>query len=231
MKNILEYQKLDSELVKLRRMSVNNEQKEVMNKMINYVKEAQGKTGQLEREALKLVNDYTHLVSNYNNTSKSVNALLAKDVNKMSAEEVSRTFGEINKLSSELFMLERKLNFIITNAKNLLRQFEITKNNVLKARAKHKESKEKFESIQHEYEPKIAEVKTQMAKLEKTCNAELLAKYKTLKAENIFPVFVPLASGTCGGCRMALPSNKVSQVADKGYIVCEHCGRIIYNQK
>ncbi len=231
MKNILEYQKLDNQLHKLRRESVNNQERDVMNKMISYVKDAQGKTGQLEREATKLVNDYAQLKTNYNNTSNQVNKLLQMDVKTMSSEQLNTTFGQVNKLSSDLFMLERKLNFVITNAKNLLKQFEVTKNNVLKARAKHKESKEKYERIQKEYEPKIKEVEAQMAQLEKVCDKQLLAKYKQLKSENIFPVFVSLAGDTCGGCRMAIASNKLGKLHESGHIICEHCGRIIYEQK
>ena len=231
MKEILEYQRLEIELNKLRKSSVDNQEKEVMNQMINYVRDAQGKSTKLENDAAKLVNDYANLKSNYNQTSDKVSKLLKKDVNKMSADEINTTFAEINKLSSDLFMLERKLNFIITNSKNLLKQFEVTRNNVKKARAKHKESKEKYESIQKSYEPKIAEVEKQLKALEGKIDKTILAKYRTLKNDNIFPVFVPLMGNACGGCRMNIATGKLANITKDGYITCEHCGRIIYNQK
>lgn len=231
MKEMLEYQKVEIELNKLRKSANDLEEKNVMMQMANYVKEAQNKSGKLESDATKLVSDYNNLKTSYNKTSDEVTKLLKKDVSKMTQEELNATFGQVNKYSSDLFMLERKLNFIITNAKQLLKNFEITRNNVKKAKAKHKEAKDKVEATQKQYEPKIAELQGKLKTLESKIDKDMLQKYKQLKSENIFPVFVPLVADACGGCRMNLATNRLSKLNADGHITCEHCGRIIYIQK
>ncbi|MBP5651061.1 MAG: hypothetical protein J6X00_00085 [Clostridia bacterium] len=231
MKEMLEYQKLEIELNKLKKNADNVEAKNVMAQMASYVKDAQNKSGKLESDASKLLSEYETLKANYDKTTDQVNNILKNDVGKMSAEEVTAMFGEVNKLSSDLFMLERKLNFIITNAKQLLKNFEITRNNVKKAKIKHREAKEQLDETIKSYEPKIAEVEKKLAELEKKVDKTLLAKYKTLKSENVFPVFVPLTQDACGGCRMNIPTSRLSKLNADGYITCEHCGRIIYIQK
>ena len=116
-----------------------------------------------------------------------------------------------------------------TLAKELLKEFEVTKNNVIKARTKHKTSKENYEKLIADNEPKIKAIKNQMKELEKNINSQLLEKYKSMKNDNIFPVYVPLFDGkSCYGCRMEIASSKLNKLSNEQFIVCEHCGRLIY---
>lgn len=214
------------ELKKIQRSINVSEEKEVMNKMINYVKEAQNVSNAIENKANKLVNDYLQLKKNYDVNAKQVEKLIAKMPE--NEEELKKAYALINSLSSELFMIERNLNIVITKAKECLKEFETTKNNVIKARTKHKASKENYEKLVKDAEPKMNEIRAQMKALEKNVTPALLEKYKQMKNDNIFPVFVPLLDGkACYGCRMEVASSKLNKLSTEPFIVCEHCGRLI----
>lgn len=214
------------ELKKIQRSINVSEEKEVMNKMINYVKEAQNVSNAIESRANKLVNDYFQLKKNYDNNAKQVEKLIATLPD--NEEELKKAYALINTLSSELFMIERNLNIVITKAKECLKEFETTKNNVIKARSKHKTSKENYEKLVKDAEPKINEIKAQMKALEKSVTPSLMEKYKQMKNDNIFPVFVPLLDGkSCYGCRMEIASSKLNKLSSEPFIACEHCGRLI----
>lgn len=230
MKTMLQYQKLDMELKKIQRAVNNSQEKEIMNKMISYVKDAQNVSNVIESKASKVVNDYLALKKSYETNANKVEKLIAK-MPKGEAE-LKQTYAQINSLSSELFMIERNLNIVIGKAKDLLREFETTKNNVIKARTKHKTSKENYEKLIRDNEPKINEIKAQMKALEKDINTALLEKYKTMKNDNIFPVYVPLLDDrACYGCRMEVASSKLNKLTTEPFITCEHCGRLIYRTK
>lgn len=228
MKEILQYQKIDMELKKLNRQVNASEEKEVMNKMMAYVKDAQNVSNGLEVKAGKIIEEYLNLKKNYEDNVNKVQKLTAKADYK-SEEEFREAYSQINALSSDLYMIERNLNIFINKAKQLLKDFEVTKNNVIKARGRYKSSKENYEKSISAVEPKINELKAQRKALEKDIEPALLEKYKTMKADNIFPVFVPLLDGkACYGCRMELASSKLNKLNSDGYITCEHCGRLIY---
>lgn len=228
MKTILQYQKVDMELKKLMRSVNSSEEKEVMNKMMAYVKEAQNVSNGLENKAIKVLEEYQNLKKNYDDKVKKIQTLTSKTDYK-SEEDFKVAFAQINTLSSDLYMLERNLNIFINKAKQLLKDFEVTKNNVIKARGKFKTSKENYEKSVSAVEPKIEELKAQLKALEKTCNPVLLEKYKAMKNDHIFPVFVPLLDGkNCAGCRMEMASSKLNKLSTEPYIVCEHCGRLIF---
>ena len=228
MDKILQYQKLDIELHKLIRATENCEEKAIMNKMIAYVKDAQNKSMAIENGAKKVVDEYKELRAKYDENSKKVQALTSNsDYDKI---DYKSAYTQINTLSSELFMIERNLNIVINKAKELLKSFEITKNNVLKARSKHKESKDKYEALLASYQPKIENTKKEMKALEKEIESALLDKYRAIKNDKVFPVFVSLDGKLCGGCRMEIASGKLNKLSTDRFITCEHCGRVIYKK-
>ena len=195
-----------------------------MNKMIAYVKDAQNKSAQLESQAKQLVDDYQKVKSEYDLALKNIQNLVD------SKTQNDRTVNLINTYSSDLYMLERKLNIIVNKSQEILKQFSVAKNNVLKAKQKHKECKEKYDSKINAINPKIEKLRQEQKKLEPEIDEKALAKYKNVLNDNIFPVFVPVAGNLCGGCRMEIPMGKMDKLKNDGYIVCEQCGRFIYNK-
>ena len=221
---ILKYQDLDRQIRALEKESSNMEEKQIMNKMIAYVKDAQNKSAQLESQAKQLVDDYQKVKSEYDLALKNIQNLVD------SKTQNDRTVNLINTYSSDLYMLERKLNIIVNKSQEILKQFSVAKNNVLKAKQKHKECKEKYDSKINAINPKIKKLRQEQKKLEPEIDEKALAKYKNVLNDNIFPVFVPVAGNLCGGCRMEIPMGKMDKLKNDGYIVCEQCGRFIYNK-
>ena len=200
------------------------EEKQIMNKMIAFVKDAQNKSGALENSAKQLVDDYKKTKAEYEKVLANIQKLIESDV------QNEKTLGVINTYSSDLYMLERKLNIIVTKTQETLKNFGVAKNNVIKAKQKHKECKEKYDAKINEITPKIAKLKQEQKKLESTIDEKMLAKYKSVLRDNIFPVLVPVSNKLCGGCRMEIPMGKMDKLKNGGFIICEQCGRIIYNK-
>lgn len=222
---ILKYQEIDKQIRALEKESSNMEEKQIMNKMIAYVKDAQNKSVQLESQAKQLVEDYQKTKSEYDLALKNIQNLVS------STTQNEKTVNLINTYSSDLYMLERKLNIIVSKSQEILKQFGIAKNNVLKAKQKHKECKEKYDDKIKVLNPKIEKLKQEQKKLEPEIDEKVLAKYKSVLHDNIFPVFVPVSNGRlCGGCRMEIPMGKMDKLKNDNYIVCEQCGRFIYNK-
>ena len=228
MNKILEYQKLDIELNKLKKSNVNSAEKNNMSKLKGYIVEAHDKGMKLEDGAKDLFNDYLTLKKQYDENYKKVQELLNTDVNSIALDNVDYVLSTINSLSSELFTLERNLNIIINKIKSSLKEFEVTKNNIIKARQKYNEFKSKYEQGVKDITPRIKEIEDKMKDLEKDLDVELFNRYKTIKGDKIFPVFVSFDNGHCSGCRVEIPTSKVNKLKSDGTIVCEQCHRIIY---
>lgn len=228
MNKILEYQRLDIELNKAKKSSVNNVDKENMAKLKSYIVDAHSKGFQLENDADALLKEYMQLKKQYDANCNKVQSLTSKDMNSISLDDIDSILSTINSLSSELFSLERNINIIINKIKASLKEFEVTKNNIIKAKQKYNALKSKCEQDLKNVAPRLKEIEDKMASLEKELDPELFAKYKSIKADKIFPVFVSLNDGHCSGCRVEIPTSKINKLKNDGMIVCEQCHRLIY---
>ena len=227
---MLEYQKLDLELAKLKKSSLNSADRVNLSKLKSYIVDSHNKGFQLEDDAKGLLADYNKLKVQYEANCDKVQKLIDTDINTISLDKVDAFLSQINSLSSELFLLERNINIIMTKIKSSLKDFDTTKKNIIKAKEKYNECKEKCEKDAEAIAPKIKEIEAKMVALEKEIPSDIFAKYKTIKGDKIFPVFVALDNGHCSGCRVELPTSKVNKLKADGSIVCEQCHRIIYNK-
>lgn len=228
MKEILEYQKLDFELRKVKKSSNENIDTGNINKLKSYIMEASEKGKNLENGAKDMLSEYNKMKNEYEKNYKKVQELTSKSLETIEMNDVDGILAQINSLSQELFLLERNLNLFITKIKNSLKEFEVTKNNMIKAKQKYNEVKSKYEKSVETNAPKIKAIEDKMKELEKSISPELLSKYKSMKGDKIFPVFVSLNEGHCSGCRVEIPTSKINKLKTDGKIVCEQCHRIIY---
>lgn len=228
MKKMLEYQKIDVELNKIKKSSLNSADRANLAKLKNYIVESHNKGFQLESDAKSLLDNYNKLKKQYDANCEKVQTLTNTDINTISLDKVEGFLYQINSLSSELFLLERNINIIMTKIKESLKNFDITKKNIIKAKEKYNECKDNCEKEVQAIVPRVKELESKMKALEKDVPAELLAKYKSIKADKIFPVFVALNEGHCSGCRVEIPTAKINKLKTDGTIVCEQCHRIIY---
>jgi len=230
MKKMLEYQKLDLELSKLKKSSLNNTDRANLSKLKGYIVDFHNKGFKLEEDAKTLLSDYNKLKKQYDTNCKKVQELTNTVINDVTLDKVEGFLYQINSLSSELFFLERNINIIMTKIKESLQNFDITKKNIIKAKEKYNDCKEKCEKAVQAIAPRVKEIEKQMKEIEKEIPQDLFAKYNSIKADKIFPVFVALDNCHCSGCRVELPTAKVNKVKADGSIVCEQCHRIIYSK-
>lgn len=229
MKKMLEYQKLDIELGKLKKSKLNSVDKANLNKLKSYIVEFQNKGFKLEDNAKELIDNYEKLKEQYNANLEKVQKLTSTSMKDVSIDKVDNILYQINSLSSELFMLDRNINGIQAKIKESLKNFESIKYKIGVAKEKYNECKVKCEKEEETFAPKMKEIESKMKELEKELSPELFAKYKSAKADKAFPVYVPLDNGHCSGCRVELPTAKINKLKTDGTIVCE-CHRVIYNK-
>ncbi len=230
MKKILDYQKLDAKLLQLKSKLEGSKEHEVLKEMAAVYKDMQSKLFEIENKSESIKKDYDQTLQEYEKSIAKSKELSSQKVESFKDEMLNEELDKANKISSQLFMLERKLNIILTTINNTLKEFETTKNRALAAKNKHAEAKVRLENLQKETQPKIDALEKDLKKLEADLNADVFKKYKSLKNEKIFPVFVPLLDKNCGYCRVEMSNLKLDTLKDQPYIVCEQCGRLILSE-
>lgn len=231
LKSILEYQKKDSELIKLERSLSSSENKKIFTQMVNVVKEAQNQSSALETQAGEIINAFNSLKKTYSDNTKTANILANKNMDTITEEEIISIEDIAKTITNNLSILEKKLLTQAEKVRNILSNFDSAKKRYNQARDKYNKHKELYDKEVEAISPEIAQKTEEVKKLESNLDSALLSKYKHKRQDRIYPVFVPCLDKSCGGCRMELPSASFANLKKDGLLECEHCRRIIYLQQ
>lgn len=228
LKNVLEYQSIDLKIVQLKEKLASNPAKKTLNKMIVLAKDAQAKLIELENQAKSTMEQYEKINKEFNDTCEKLNNLIKQDTAELPEDKLRENIEKASALSITLGNLERSLSYQKDVVTNILKNFDLYRKNIVLSKQKYKESKEEYDAVEKQILPEIEALKKEMTAIESKTDASLLAKYKHLRQDGIFPVFVPLKGNACGGCRMEIPAALMAKLKQNGYLECEQCRRLIY---
>lgn len=224
---ILDYQKLDMEITKAEKDLNFNEHRKTANNMRSYVKDAQDRIINLDKQCENIINEYNNILANYEKADKQLN-FIESNKSKFSKEEKEKYVTQLDNIVKVLDGYERKLNEYQDKVNDILKIFDETKKKVYVAKIKYKEANEKFLEVQKESLPEINSKKAKLKELEKVIKPQIISKYKSIKAEKKTPVFVPETNNCCSGCKCKIPTSKLEILKNNQILECESCHRIIY---
>lgn len=225
---ILEYQKLDSDLVKIERQIKENSNKKLANKMHEKMREAQDRSLKLEEKAGNIFSEIEKVKKQFKIQQDKMEEFSSKDIQKLSKEELNKLVALKDKLAQNLSILERNLSSLAENVNAVLADFNKTIKTFNSSKEQFSKSKEDYESDLKAVERNKKEIEDKLKNLSKSIEPKIMEAYQKRRKENIFPVVVPLINNSCGGCHIELPYANISKLQDDSVLTCEHCHRLIY---
>lgn len=226
--NILEYQKLDSQLVKIERQIKDNTNKKNANKMRENMREAQSRSLKLEEKAGSILSEIEKIKKQFKIQQEKMEEFASKDLEKMTTEELNKLSVLKDKLAQNLSILERNLSSLAETVNAVLSDFNKTIKTFNNSKEQYNKSKTDYENDIKSVEDSKKEIEDKLKSLSKGIDNKIMDAYQKRRKENIFPVVVPLVNNSCGGCHIELPYANISKLEDEGILTCEHCHRLIY---
>lgn len=229
MENMLNYQKLDNEIVKLENDLKQNAERKNAAKMQQALKDYQAKLLELNEKAKAIFAEFEQYKKIFKQMADNLE-VVSKNMDKADEKKIDGLIEAGDAITNNLMRLEKKISIVANECAKIQAENASIRKGAAQAIASGQKSKENFASIKAETDKKIEEIKKKLEVLEKSVDKQLLAKYKHKRTEKA-NVFVQDLNGTCGGCRMAISASKNSKLKAEGMIECENCGRIIYQKK
>lgn len=227
---ILEYQNLDGELFKIEKNIKENKNKQIANQMHENMKNAQARSLKLEEKASSILNEIEKVKKQYKVQEDKMNEFLAKDLTKLTKEELEKYNVLKDKLGQNLSILEKNLTSLAETVNAVLADFNKTIKNFNTSKEQYLKSKESYDNDIKAVELDKQELINKLKQLEKGIDNKIMESYMKIRKENIFPVVVPLKGNSCGGCHVELPYATISVLDSESVLSCEHCHRLIYKQ-
>ena len=143
--SLLKYQKVDEELFKVEQKLANSPYKKKANELASIAKKAQIKSTELEAEAEKLISEIEDLKNKFRTNKAKADEMTAKDIEKMSIEELDSLNALKSKILSNLNVLEKMLQKSAESINHILAEFNKTKKLYDEARTQYAVCKKKID--------------------------------------------------------------------------------------
>lgn len=228
---ILEYQKKDAQLVAIEREIADSKAKKVVNQMVEFVKTAQTGLVSIEKNASTLIAEYEELNNKFSNAVKEFEKLNKQKYDTLEKEELATLEKHANEVVADMLLIEKNISALSKKIKDTLQEFEKTKQKGIQAKQRHSQGMKAYNDLVESKQEEVNKLKEELQVLTKKVDKKMLEKYKKMREDKKFPVFVPLLNNSCGGCSMELATSQLNKLEQAGMMECENCRRIIYVNK
>lgn len=228
---ILEYQKKDAQLVAIEREIADSKAKKVVNQMAEYVKNAQTNLVAIEKNASALIAEYDEVNKKFNKSLAVFEKLNKQKLEALDKDQLAQLEKSANDVVAQMLIVEKSIAALSKKIKDTLTEFESTKQKGIQAKQKHTQGMKAYNELVESKQSEIEKLKKELSALTKTVDKKMLEKYKKMREDKKFPVFVPLLNNSCGGCSMELATSQLNKLEQAGMMECENCRRIIYINK
>ena len=192
LKEILQYQKLDASLIKIERELENSDTKKVVNKMVEQVRHAQNKLVELEQSANKLLAEYERLKQEFESEKKNLSDLKGVDLEKFTETELRDSSKSITRQIAGLLTLNKEITALSKQIVVTLDDFDKTKREGMQAKNRYNESLKNYKAVAGDKAQRVDEIRAELKNLERVIDPKILTRYKKMRLDHKFPIFVPL---------------------------------------
>lgn len=228
---ILEYQKIDQDLISLENEVVKSTQRQNLAVAKSRLESATETIG-------KLKNDAAELLAGYNSMKEKIDALKAEldefdgileDV--QDATEADHYLKMVANIAEKINALEKEANSTSVKIDQVNDNYKKTWDVGVKASDAYKVAKTEYDAFMKNLQPQVVQIKAQLAALKGEIPERIMDAYVSLRTAKKMPAFVPYDSEheICGRCRMEVDNNTKSKLRNVGDVAeCPNCRRILY---
>ncbi|MFI3167740.1 MAG: hypothetical protein R3Y32_06425 [Bacillota bacterium] len=226
--NLNKYQDLDGKVIKIENDLKKTDERKKLMKVKVFLDEVDQTLHKMEQRAGELYGSFNGCERRISDLVDEIHEYEGMTLEGSDESEVNYLQTKTQKLRDQIRGIEKDGETIVSEIEKLTREFDAFKEKVSVAKKEFAVNKEKFEAVRGKVKPEVDAIKAEMKSLESEIDDKFMEMYKKGRKEKLYPVFVPLVSGNCGGCGMDLALSIKSEIEINGLTKCEHCGKIIY---
>ena len=235
MNKILEYQRLEGELINIDKKIINSNAMKMIDQESEKSNSARNEMKQLDKRAGELIASFQKLQGIMKTNIQNIERLEKQKVEVSDREKLKQVYDNIKKVNDNLNIIEQRLNNINKDIDYVLKKFKRVKEVADSSRTKKMQAQSQVDQMKENATIQKEKLQQQMRNIEKTIEPKLFENYLKARKENVFPVYVQAIEEKdgmrCGGCKSVLPVSITGKLKDNGFVECEECRRTIYIKK
>lgn len=231
MNKILEYQKVDDNLLKIEKKIKASQAQKTIDRENDIANSARLKMKDLDKKAEELVKEFNNLREIMNDNVKNIEILEKQKIEMQDKTRVKQLYDNIKNVNNNLGVIETRMKTLMTQIESVIKAFKNAQKTIEVSKEKRKHAQEELDSVSKKYQDQMTEISAQLATIAKNVDPKMLETYNRLR-ETKYPPFVQVSDedgqNRCGGCKSIIPVGRMDVLKSNGYIECESCHRIIY---
>lgn len=227
MNNILKIQELERQIKKIKAGVDNSRESKLLAEFTKVMKEGRTFVNNIADVSNEIIKEFNEINKKYEMLTAKSEITAKQKPETTGISNIGNLIDDANYLTSELAILEQRMRDLTDKGARLLNDYNTAMNKLKDTKTKCDALKDMIAKKNQTALPEIASIQDQIKSLESNVDVALYEKYKSMRKDNIFPVFVHLKSNRCGGCQMEQSLNFVGKLKEKGMLPCEECRRII----
>lgn len=161
-------------------------------------------------------------------TSEHIKKFQAQLFQVKTNKEYSALLAEIDAHKAKNAQTEDRILALMEEVETRTKRLQQEKDNLTKVRAEYAKKKNDLDTSLVAVKTELAERFQERSGLLSNLPREVLASYERVHKSRKGIAIVPTQEGSCGGCFVNLPPQRVAEVRQGEDVVnCEHCGRIL----
>ncbi len=232
MNKILEYQKLEGEIINIDKKVSQSPAMKAIEQANSNANNAKTEMKELDKRAGELLTSFKKLQDIMQHNIQNIQYLDKQKLDNADKAQIKKLYDNIQKVNNNLNIIEQRLNDINKNIDGVLKKFKRVKEQVNVSKEKKSKAQDEVEKLKKSFEKQKNEIEDKMNALEKDIPSKTMETYQRKRKENIYPVYVGVINEQnqmrCGGCKSIIPVGRTSKLKSDNFIECEECRRIIY---
>lgn len=227
MNNILKIQELDAQIRKINASVENSRESKLLAEFTKVMKEGRSFVNNIADVSNDIIKEFNEISKKFDMLSAKSEITAKVKPENTGLNNIGALIDDANYLTSELAMLEQRMRELTDKGARLLNDYNTAMNKLKDTKSKCDALKDMLAKKKELATPEIEKLQQQIKQLEKDVDGKMYDKYKSMRNDNIFPIFVKLTSNRCGGCQMEQSLNFIQKLKQNGMASCEECRRII----
>lgn len=231
-KNLLEYQKVDTELREIEISLKQSEERKKASSAKNFLNGANESVAKLDQRAEELVGKFNASLKLLNQLEDEVKEY--EGIDDMDEDQLSYVKKKAQALTEEINNLTSAIDGLSKEIESVLKEFSQLKADIKKAKAQYSEYGPKYNELKASKEDEINKIQARLKKLETGIDAEVLEKYKQRRKDKIFPVLneaQEMSKHAYCRCGTELSLTDYGNLKNGNIVECDSCHRLLYLSK
>lgn len=228
---ILEYQKIDQELIALETEVAKSDERKKFAYTKSALDTATEMIHKLNQDAGDVLNDYTEMTEKIASLKAELDGFNDVLDDMQDATEADYYLKNVTAIAERINALEKEANATAQKIDQINNEYKKTWEQGVKATNNYKTAKAEYEAIVSARQPKANEINKRLNALKEEIPQDLMNAYTALRSAKKMPAFVAydVKAGACGRCFMELPNDAKSKLRNPGdHTECPNCRRVLF---